>query len=136
MAKYMALDVGERRIGVALADDAVKIAVAYDTFEVDGTELTRIAKLAESEAVDTVVVGYPRNQSGEPTMQTEFTKDFVSRLPKPLVSKLVYQDESLTSIHAEQRLKLQKKPYSKGDIDKMAASLILQDYLESSHGRV
>lgn len=136
MAKYMALDVGERRIGVALADDTVKIAVSYDTFEVDGSEVTKIVRLAESEAIDTLVVGYPRNQSGEPTGQTDFTRDFVARLPKPLVAKVVYQDESLTSLHAEQRLQLQKKPYSKGDIDKLAASLILQDYLETHHGRL
>lgn len=135
MAKYMALDVGERRIGVALADDQVKIAIPYDTIEVDGTEIDQIARLAKFESIDTLVVGYPRNQSGEPTAQTAFTEAFIHRLPQDMVSAIVYQDESVTSVQAEQQLKSQKKPYTKGDIDKVAASIILQDYLEEHHGR-
>lgn len=136
MTKYMALDVGERRIGVALADDQVKIAVPYDTIEVDGTEIDQIIRIAKFESIDTLVVGYPRNQSGEPTAQTAFTEAFVGRIPEGFVQNIVYQDESVTSVHAENRLKEQKKPYTKGDIDKVAASIILQDYLEEHDGRI
>lgn len=136
MVKYMALDVGERRIGVALADNSVRIAVAYDTIEADGTEIEQITRLAAFEDIDTLVVGYPRNQSGEPTAQTAFTEAFVNRLPEELQAKVNYQDESVTSLQAEHRLKEQKKPYTKADIDKVAASIILQDYLEQHHGRV
>jgi putative Holliday junction resolvase len=135
MAKYLALDVGEKRVGVALADDNVKIAVPYDTLQVDGTELESIAKLSELEKADVIVVGYPRNQSGEPTQQTQFTEEFIAKLPIELAGKVVYQDESVTSIQAEQHLKSQKQPYTKEDIDKVAASIILQDYLEA-HGRI
>lgn len=133
--QVMALDVGGARIGVALAQPVIGIAVAYDTIEVNGDECTEIAKLAEREQVEKVIVGYPRNQSGEPTKQTAAVEAFVERLT-PLVPEIEYQDESLTSVKAEEILKRQKKPYTKGDIDALAASLILQDYLEAQHGRV
>ena len=82
-----------------------------------------------------LVVGYPRNQQGEPTAQTQYVENFVSKLGK-VESKIVFQDESLTSVKAESILAAQKRPYAKGDIDSMAASVILQDYLEMQHGRL
>lgn len=126
---FLALDVGEKRIGVAVGDDMVRIAVPLDTLEVDGTELERIARLVIDENVDTVVVGYPRNQSGEPTLQTEYVENFARQLTD-IAPKLVFQDESLTSVLAEQQLKKYGKPYTKGDIDAQAAALILTDFLE------
>ena len=126
---YACLDVGEKRIGVALADGGVRIAVPFQTIDVDGTELTAIAHLILSESVDILVIGYPRNQSGEPTAQTQFVIEFVAQL-HDLDVTIAYQDESLTSVMAEQRLISYKKPYTKGDIDAQAAAIILQDYLE------
>lgn len=126
---YLALDVGEKRIGVARGDDAVRIAAALETIEVDGTEIARIEKLYKLEKADCLIVGYPRNQSGEPTKQT----DYVERFVEPLRERgypVVFQDESLTSVMAEDYLKQAGKPYQKGDIDALAAALILQDYLE------
>ena len=129
---YLALDVGEKRIGVAVGDDVVKIAVPFDTIDVDeGDAVTRIARIVVDERVDTIVVGYPRNQSGEATAQTKFAEDFAAKLTD-IVPNIVFQDESLTSVLAEQRLKAYKRPYSKGDIDAQAAAIILQDYLEQS----
>lgn len=125
------LDVGEKRIGVAVADTAVRIAVAYDTFDVDGGEIDAIAQVILNEKVDTVVIGYPRNQSGETTAQTRYVEEFAEKL-KDIAPRIIFQDESLTSVLAEQRLKSYKKPYSKGDIDAQAAAIILQDYLELS----
>jgi putative holliday junction resolvase len=126
---FIALDVGAARIGVALADSAVKIAIPYGAIEVDGTELEAIARLAIDESADVIVVGYPRNQSGEPTAQTAFVEEFAKGL-SDMASKIVFQDESLTSVMAEQRLKARGAAYTKGDIDAEAAVIILQDYLE------
>lgn len=123
------LDVGEKRIGVAVADLGVRIAVPLLTVEVDGTEIDQIAELVRREDADTFVVGYPRNQSGETTAQTTYVEAFAHKL-EPLVPTIVFQDESLTSVIAEQRLKESKRPYQKGDIDAQAAAIILQDYLE------
>ena len=127
---YVALDIGEKRIGVALARDDVKIAMAYDTLNVDGGEVQAIAEIIVREKADVLVVGYPRNQAGEPTKQTEFVERFVEQL-RDIVSKIVFQDESLTSVKAEEILNARNQPYAKGEVDALAASLILQDYLET-----
>lgn len=126
---YLALDIGEKRIGVAVGDSAVRIAVPLDTIEVDGTEIEHIARHVVREKVEVIVIGYPRNQSGEPTAQTEFVEAFAKKL-EDIAPKIVFQDESLTSVLAEEQLQSYDKPYSKGDVDAQAAALILQDYLE------
>lgn len=127
--RVLALDVGERRIGVAQGDMTVRIAVPYDTIERDGGEVAAIAKLVLDDDIDHLVVGYPRNQSGEPTQQTAAVEAFVAHLADIDV-QIVYQDESLTSVLAEKHLQQQGKPYAPGDIDALAASIILEDYLE------
>jgi putative Holliday junction resolvase len=129
----ISLDVGEKRIGVAIADDMVKIAVPYTTIEVDGSELVVIADLVIQQDARLLVVGYPRNQQGEATAQTRYVESFAELL-EDFGPKIVFQDESLTSVIAEQRLIAQKKPYTKGDIDAQAAAIILQDYLEGNYG--
>lgn len=123
------LDVGEKRIGVAVADTAVRIAVAFDTIEVDGDELKKIAEIVIREGAKTIVIGYPRNQQGETTAQTQYVEAFAKQL-EDIDAEIVFQDESLTSVIAENRLKAMKKPYSKGDIDAQAAAIILEDYME------
>lgn len=132
MAKdtLIGLDVGEKRIGVAVADLSVKIAVPFAVIEVDGNEIEAIAEITLKESADKVVVGYPRGQSGQPTAQTDFIENFAKKL-EYLDAEIVFQDESLTSVMAEEQLKAYKKPYSKGDIDAMAATIILQDYVNS-----
>lgn len=127
----IALDVGEKRIGVAQADTAIGIAVPYDTIEVDGSEVETILRFVISSGASKIIVGYPRNQSGEPTAQTEFVERFVEKI-SITDAEIIFQDESLTSVLAEQQLKNYKKPYTKSDIDMVAASLILTDYLEAN----
>lgn len=131
----MALDVGERRIGIALANESVRIAVPFDTILVDGSEISQIREYVSSENVHRIIVGYPRNQSGEATAQTSFVERFAKSL-EPLGVPIDFQDESLTSVQAEERLKAQQLPYEKSDIDMVAASIFLQDYLEQGRGRV
>ncbi len=127
----LALDVGDKRIGVAMADSSVRIAVPYETIEVDGKELIAIIELIERHKIDVVVVGNPRNQSGEETKQTQKVKEFVGNL-RDIDAKIVFQDESMTSVLAEEQLARQKKPYTKADIDSQAACLILNDYMEAN----
>jgi putative Holliday junction resolvase len=127
----IALDVGEKRIGLAVADGAVPIARPLTTLDVDGKELQRIVNVVEDESADAIVIGYPRNQSGDPTAQTAFVESFANRLGELTNARIVFQDESLTSVLAEERLRSYGRPYSKSDIDALAATLILQDYLEA-----
>jgi putative Holliday junction resolvase len=128
--QLLALDVGTRRIGVAQADSISKIAFPVTTVEVDGNELKALSKLVQDTEPMVLVVGYPRNQSGEPTAQTALVESFTNQL-KPLGVPIKFQDESLTSVLAEERLQAQGGNYTKADIDAMAAAIILTDYLES-----
>lgn len=132
--KLIGLDVGTKRIGVAKADSNVRVAVPYSTIEVDGEEFKKIASLARAWDINCFVIGLPRSNEGNETKQSgyarAFAKDLKSELPD---AKICFQDESLTSVEAEKRLKKHKKGGKKGDIDSEAAAIILQDFLES-HG--
>lgn len=132
VTSMVCLDVGEKRIGVAVGNSTVRIAVPYETIEVDGNEAMAIVDIINNTGADILVVGYPRNQSGELTAQTKFVTDFVAKLGN-VAPKIEFQDESLTSVIAEQRLISYHKPYKKGDIDAQAAAIILQDYLETKY---
>ena len=131
MASIVALDVGTKRIGVAVADSVVPIAIPLVTVEVDGTEIDTIKRIVDDRSAEKVVVGYPRNQSGQATDQTAISEAVGRKIAD--FAEVVYQDESLTSIMAEDRLKAAGKPYTKGDIDAAAATIILQDYLEQNY---
>lgn len=131
MTNFLALDVGTKRIGVAVASTSLRIAVPATTVEVDGNEIDVIKKLIRRDSIDTVVIGYPRNQAGEATAQTEHAVAFAEKLKDTV--RIEFQDESLTSVMAEERLKASGKAYEKGDIDAQAAAIILQDYLELHH---
>lgn len=127
----ISLDVGEKRIGMAVIDSGVRIARPLGYVSVDGTEIEEIIKACSLFQPAKLVVGYPRNQSGEPTAQSEYVELFCKKLTAAEVPPIVYQDESLTSVLAEEQLQATKKPYGKGDIDAVAAALILTDYAES-----
>lgn len=130
--KIIALDVGEKRIGVAKADSATRIAIPVGFIEVDGSEWQEIARTARLNNTNFFVLGLPRSNEGNETAQSvyvrKFAKTLVEKMPE---AKIRFQDESLTSVLAEERLKLRKKKYEKGEIDAEAASIILQDFLES-----
>jgi putative holliday junction resolvase len=129
----LALDVGEKRIGVAKADTAVRLAFPLTTLTADGNELQTLRELVQVHHPTALVVGYPRNQQGEATAQTRFVERFATTI-EPLGVPIIYQDESLTSVVAEERLQAQGKPYTKADIDSYAAVIILTDYLEAQYG--
>lgn len=130
--RLLCLDVGERRIGVAVGDTGVRIAIPLKTIEVDGDEIQAILQSYIEEKAKLIVVGYPRNQQGETTQQTAYVEQFIEPLREH--AKIVFQDESLTSVQAEKRLAARKTPYTKGDIDAEAAAIILQDYMEETYG--
>ena len=127
----LALDVGDRRVGVALADSQIKIAVPYGYLERSDKIIQQITELMLDHDIHILVIGYPRNQSGEATKQTESVEQFAKKLAEVEIdADLVFQDESLSSVEAERRLGRVK---DKGEIDAEAASIILQDYLEQNY---
>ena len=130
--KVLGLDVGEKRIGIAQADSATKIAVPIGYIAVDGTEWEEIRQFSMRFNTKRFVVGLPRSNDGNETAQSQYVRNFVARLAKELPGVQVrFQDESLTSVVAEERLRSRRRAYEKGEIDAEAASIILQDFLES-----
>lgn len=126
----MALDVGERRIGVAFAHHAAKIAYPLTTITNDDQTMDTLRDLMREHDVATLVVGLPRSLGGEETAQTAYVCKFAEGLKSNFPHVAIYmQDEAATSVVAEQRLK-QRKSYTKEDIDSMAASIILEDFLQ------
>ena len=129
--KLIGLDVGTKRIGISKADSSTKIAIPDGFVEVNGQEFIEIARIARMNNTSTFVVGLPRNNSGEETKQSLYVRDFARQLAMSIPNtKIYFEDESLTSVEAERRLKERKKKYEKGEIDAEAASIILQDFLE------
>jgi putative Holliday junction resolvase len=129
----ISLDVGERRVGVAFADSKIRIPVPLVTLDVNGQEIDQLKSIVADKSVDIMVVGLPRNQQGEETKQSVAARDFAAKL-QGLDVPVVFQDESLTSVLAEQNLVSIGKPFEKADIDKHAAAIILGDYLETHYG--
>ena len=129
--RIIGLDVGERRIGVAKADSMIRIATPVGFFNVDGGEWAMIERVARMNNTNVFVIGLPRSNEGNETKQSLYVRRFAKKLVEKIPdAKIRFQDESLTSVQAEERLKMRKKAYEKGDIDAEAATIILQDFIE------
>jgi len=126
----LALDIGERRIGVASARVSAGLPTPLTT--VDHTETVTHALqnlFAQHEAV-ALVMGLPRGLDGQETAQTRRVETFVAELKKHTDLPIYWQDEAVTSRKAEEELQRRGKPYAKGDIDALAATYILEDFLQ------
>lgn len=141
-ATALALDVGAARIGVARANLSVRFAGPLITLDQPESFLDDIVHLCKSEDAAWLVIGLPRGINGQETAQTArvqaFGAEVAARLKQSDLQLPVYWiDEALTSVKAEQELAARGKPYVKGDIDALAATFILDDYLkESSMGQM
>lgn len=133
----LALDVGERRIGVATASLIARLPAAHSTIDRLKTPdaVAAVAGLVREVDAEVVVVGLPRGLAGQETGQTAASRDFARRLEQELTVPVVMQDEAVTSVAAEERLKARGKNYDKGAIDAEAATIILEDYLASRQER-
>jgi putative Holliday junction resolvase len=137
--RVMALDVGGRRIGVALSDTTRVLASPLTTLRAEPRDrvLSEIAALVQRHEVVEVVVGLPLTLSGEIGPQAHIIQLFVERLKGVLTAPIHLFDERLTTVAAERMmLDLGMKPEQrKARIDEVAASIILQDFLDSTRPR-
>ena len=130
--RIIGLDVGTKRIGVAKADTSVRIAIPNGYVMVNGQEIPEILRIARLNDTNFFVVGLPRSNDGNETAQSAYARKFADTLAASMPGARIYfQDESLTSVVAEERLKKRKKNFEKGEIDAEAASIILQDFIEN-----
>lgn len=142
--RKIGLDVGDRTVGIALSDPLGITAQGIMTLERVGIrkDTTKILDMIVENECNMVVCGLPLSMSGEDSSQTQKVRDFAKMLENKLVStghkdvKVVFQDERLTTMQAEKILiegDVRRKDRKKV-IDKQAAVLILQTYLDSHPG--
>ncbi len=139
--KKIGLDVGDRTIGVAVSDPLLITAQGITTIERTGIkkDTGKILDLIREHDCDTVVIGLPKKLDDTDSIQTEKVREFKTKLENKLRSsamghvKVVYQDERFTTVMAEKVLIEADVSRSKRKkvIDKQAAILILQSYLDS-----
>ncbi|MBO9325020.1 MAG: Holliday junction resolvase RuvX [Roseiflexus sp.] len=133
--RVMALDIGERRIGVALSDPTRTLASPLTTICAvpRSTALKRILTLIRDYQVTALVVGLPLTMNGDVGPQATLVQQFVDEL-RPLIDiPISFVDERLTTVAAERMMiDLNIKPEQRrARIDEVAASIILQDFLDS-----
>ena len=130
----LGLDIGRKRIGVAGSDRTGLIATGLTTIERRSfqQDVEEIRKLVEDRQVDILVVGLPYTMSGDIGFQAKQVQKFANRLGKLLQLPVVYMDERLTSVQAEQLLQQENRAPSrhKALIDRKAAAIILQQWLD------
>ena len=137
MKRILGIDYGEVRVGISLSDLTQTIAKPFKTITYKNTDnlLDQLKEIIIENEVEKLVVGIPYNMKGEDTKQTLKVKEFISFLESNLSYDIELIDERLSSIEAEKTMHKMniKTGHNKSDIDKIAASVILQEYLDSYH---
>ena len=137
--RILAVDVGARRVGLAISDASRTLARPLETIAVTSAAdaVERIARRIdeldqEDEGIAAIVVGMPSSLDGTPTPQTAQVRAFIARLRARTPLPIATEDERLTSREAESRLAVREKDWRKrkAQIDAVAASVFLQDYLD------
>ena len=139
-ARFLGVDYGHRRIGLALSDPTGLLARPWKTVALHGNVRDAVASLAaevralaaEDDGLAGIVLGYPRRLSGEPTDQTATVTALADALRAQVGVTVILQDERLTSREAESLLARKHKDWRarKPLLDAASAAVILQDYLD------
>lgn len=137
MTKYLGLDVGNARIGVAISDPNGSYSLPLTTIERKSIkdDISAIKELATRYKIENaIIVGIPISLQGSITIQTEITLNFCEQLSMLVDYQLIRWNESNTTIEAERLLRDSGKKPSKNRaiVDSTAAAIILQDYINHS----
>jgi putative Holliday junction resolvase len=141
--RALGIDYGERRIGLALSDPTGLLASPWKKIANDGTVGAAAQRLAvevnalmaEPDGLDAIVIGLPRRLSGDDNAQTGRVRRLVALLGDAVAIPIALQDERLTSHEADELLAQRERDWRKRkqQLDAMAATLILQDFLDDQH---
>ena len=134
MGRILAIDYGRKRTGLAVTDPLRITAQPLETIPTH-TLTDWLTGYFAHEQVDTVVLGYPRQMSGEESESMNYIRPFISQFKKQFPERqLVMYDERFTSVLAHQAMLTggmkKKQRQDKAVVDKIAACIILEDYLE------
>jgi putative Holliday junction resolvase len=135
--RILALDLGKRRIGLAVSDELGITAQGLETLQRTNIreDLATLAKLAANRNVSLILMGHPLHMSGEESRQADYTRDFARRLEEVTGLPTKFWDERWTSVQAERVLKqsgisIEKRARA---VDRLAAVILLESYLDSLH---
>ena len=132
--RILGLDVGERRIGVAVADQRARVALPVAVVERREmpADLDAIARLAQDQRAEAIVIGLPISLNGSLGAQAEAVKAFGQELSARLSLPIEYWDERLSTVEAQRRLASagKKGPKAKAQRDALAAAIVLQSYID------
>lgn len=132
LTKVLAIDVGEKRVGLATCDELRMIASPFGFLDRDDA-VEKIVNIISSEEIAQLVVGLPQLSSGDMGTQAEDVKTFAKELGESTNIKIDFENEILSSVEAANRIKRSKKKMKhKGELDAMAACIILESYLNRS----
>jgi putative Holliday junction resolvase len=135
--RILALDLGKRRIGLAVSDELGITAQGMETLHRTNIreDLAALAKLAIDRNVSLILMGHPLHMSGDESRQAQYTRDFAKRLEAVTGLPTKFWDERLTSVEAERVLRqsgisIEKRARA---VDRLAAVILLESYLDSLH---
>lgn len=133
--RVMALDLGEKRIGVAVSDPLRMIASAYGVVERSSraADFARYQEIIAEQQITLLVVGLPVPLSGVEGQRAAWVRDYTAELETHLTIPITFWDEALTTVQAEQSLRQRGKRGKeiKQRVDAVAAAFILQSYLDA-----
>jgi putative Holliday junction resolvase len=137
--RIMALDVGEKTIGVAVSDVLLLTAQSRPTLRRKDlkSDIDTIRRLAAENDVHEIIIGQPLHMDGRESLQSRKVAQFAERLHDALKLPIVFWDERLTSFEAEEHLRQMGLNWRqrRGQVDKIAAMIILQEYLDRGRDR-
>lgn len=130
--RIMALDVGDKRVGIALSDPLNLTAQPFKVIERGNKELQEIKKIIDEKEVSKIVLGLPLNSKGGETEQSKKIRKFAEKLKNKISVPIEFYDERFTTIEAEKVLISAdiRRNKRKNVIDMLSSVLILQGYLE------
>jgi putative Holliday junction resolvase len=133
--RVLALDLGKKRIGLAISDGLGITAQGLETLERRGRreDIEDLRRLAVERGVTKILLGDPLHMSGEASRQSEYTREFAAELQRKTGLPVEFRDERWTSREAERALRGSgvAQGSRKATIDKLSAVILLQDYLDS-----
>ena len=131
--RLLGLDVGGKRIGIAVSDEGQILSSPWGMVEQGKSSIVEIGRIARETGAIAIVAGLPTSMSGREGVQAAETRRFADSVELELGLPLSYWDERLTSTQAERMLidAGMRRKDRRGQIDALAASLMLQSYLDS-----
>ena len=136
MGRLLAIDYGNKRVGLAISDPMQIIAKPFKTITYSDNKnlLCQIKIIVSNKKIEKIILGLPLNMKGDKSNQTSLVIEFSNSLKEYIDIPIIMQDERLSSVSAKKSLIIQevKTGYNKARIDETAAAIFLQQYLDQN----